>query len=213
MPSPIIPDQFEDAVPAANSDFCTRFSKWLNIPQLLADLFGWMLDSDGAISSEFKAEVATYSAPTGTVIYTLSTNVGEGWLLCDGSAVSRSSYAALFNEIGTRYGAGDGSTTFNLPDFRGRSPIGAGSGSGLTNRDINTKYVGEESHTQTVAEMPAHTHDIESFKSASTDGDGGAVLNQPDPAGEYDGVTESTGGGNPFNVIHPCFIGYVWVKT
>lgn len=51
-----------------------------------------------------------------------------GFLLCDGSAVSRTTYARLFAVIGTTYGAGDGSTTFNLPDSRGRAFIGAGSG-------------------------------------------------------------------------------------
>lgn len=53
-----------------------------------------------------------------------------GWLLCDGSAVSRATYADLFTAISTTYGAGDGSTTFNVPDYRGRIPIGAGTGVG-----------------------------------------------------------------------------------
>jgi hypothetical protein len=48
----------------------------------------------------------------------------SGWLLCDGTAVSRTTYSALFAAIGTSYGAGDGSTTFNLPDLRGRVPVG-----------------------------------------------------------------------------------------
>lgn len=52
----------------------------------------------------------------------------SGWLIADGSAVSRAAYADLFTIIGTSYGAGDGSTTFNLPDFRGRDAVGAGTG-------------------------------------------------------------------------------------
>lgn len=55
-------------------------------------------------------------------------SIPTGWLECDGSAVSRSTYSALFTAIGTTWGSGDGSTTFNLPDFRNRSPIGAGTG-------------------------------------------------------------------------------------
>jgi len=51
-----------------------------------------------------------------------------GWLLCDGSAISRTTYAVLFAVISTSYGAGDGSTTFNVPDLRGRIPVGAGTG-------------------------------------------------------------------------------------
>lgn len=82
-----------------------------------------------------------------------------GYLLCDGSAVSRATYAALFTVIGTSYGAGDGSTTFNLPDGRGRGFIGAGTGTkvatfasrasnvitvtGLTNANNNEFQTGE----------------------------------------------------------------------
>ena len=55
-------------------------------------------------------------------------NVPEGWLLCDGSEVSRETYATLFSVIGITWGEGDASTTFTLPDFRGRSPVGAGVG-------------------------------------------------------------------------------------
>ena len=52
--------------------------------------------------------------------------IPNGWLLCDGSAVSRTTYADLFDVIGTTYGPGDGSTTFNLPDFQGKGSVGAG---------------------------------------------------------------------------------------
>ena len=51
-------------------------------------------------------------------------SVPAGWLLCDGTAVSRTQYSALFDKVGTDYGTGDGSTTFNLPDMRGVSPVG-----------------------------------------------------------------------------------------
>lgn len=55
------------------------------------------------------------------------------WLLCDGAAVSRTTYAALFATVGVTFGAGDGSTTFNVPDLRGRFPLGkAGAGTGST---------------------------------------------------------------------------------
>lgn len=80
-----------------------------------------------------------------------------GWLLCDGRAVSRSIYATLFAKIGTTYGAGDGGTTFNLPDARGRSLIGTGQGSGLSARTLAQKG-GAEVHTLAVGEMPSHSH-------------------------------------------------------
>lgn len=65
-------------------------------------------------------------SPTGMVALWDDTNIPEGWLLCNGAAVSRSTYAALFAKLGTRHGAGNGSTTFNLPDMRDRYPIGVG---------------------------------------------------------------------------------------
>lgn len=82
-----------------------------------------------------------------------------GWLVCDGSAISRTTYATLFAAIGTTWGAGDGSTTFNIPDLRGRAPIGAGTGSGLTARTLGGK-LGEETHVLTAGEtgLRAHTH-------------------------------------------------------
>ncbi len=78
----------------------------------------------------------------------------EGYLLCDGRAVSRTTYSELFKVIGTTYGSGDGSTTFNIPNLQGKVPVGKNSGT------FNTlgKTGGEEGHTLTTAEIPAHTH-------------------------------------------------------
>lgn len=68
--------------------------------------------------------------PTGSVTATASTSVPTGYLVCDGSAVSRTTYADLFTEIGITHGDGDGSTTFNLPDYRGRFLRGFDNGAG-----------------------------------------------------------------------------------
>lgn len=86
-----------------------------------------------------------------------STTPPAGWLFCEGQAVSRTTYSALFSVIGGAYGSD--ATNFNLPDLRGRSPLGAGQGSSLTNRAINTTG-GVQSVTLTTNEMPAHTHNI-----------------------------------------------------
>ena len=81
----------------------------------------------------------------------------DEWLLCDGSAISRVGFASLFKVIGETYGSGDGSTTFNLPDLRGRTAIGAGQADGLSDRIIG-QAIGEESHTLSISEMPQHAH-------------------------------------------------------
>ena len=79
-----------------------------------------------------KIEIAiNISSPTGTIQAFASSNTPTGWLLCDGSAISRSTYSELFAVIGTTYGAGDGSTTFNLPNLFNRMIVGAGSSSNL----------------------------------------------------------------------------------
>jgi microcystin-dependent protein len=108
---------------------------------------------------------------TGDIKMTAVQTPPAGWLRCDGSTVSRATYAALFAALGgttSPWGQGDGSTTFNLPDFRGRAPIGAGQGAGLSNRvagsygggtlDANSPKLGEERHLLANGEMPVHSH-------------------------------------------------------
>lgn len=93
-------------------------------------------------------------APVGSVTAFAGASAPSGWLLADGSAVSRTTYSALYAAISTTYGSGDGSTTFNLPDLRGRVPVGQNAGTfaslGATG--------GEETHVISQAEMPSHTH-------------------------------------------------------
>lgn len=86
--------------------------------------------------------------------------IPAGWLVCNGSAISRDGYSELFAVIGTTWGVGDGSTTFNLPDMQGRVPVGAGEGAGLTSRLLASSG-GTEAHTSVVWHghfMPSHTH-------------------------------------------------------
>ena len=91
-----------------------------------------------------------------------------GWLICDGTAVSRSTYASLYAVIGTVFGTGNGSTTFNLPNFNGRSPVGYDS----VQSDFNAigKCGGEKSHILTSAEsgLPGHYH----YLATNTSGNG-----------------------------------------
>jgi microcystin-dependent protein len=86
--------------------------------------------------------------------------IPTGWLACDGTAVDRTTYADLFTAIGVTFGAGNGSTTFNLPDTRSRMPIGAGTGTGLTNRALGTAG-GGETKTINSANLPTHQHTID----------------------------------------------------
>lgn len=94
------------------------------------------------------------SEPAGVVITYAGSTAPEGWLLCDGSAVSRDTYATLFDVIGTTYGVGDGSTTFNVPDLSGRVVIGVSGTHALASTG------GEASHVLLETELPSHTHTI-----------------------------------------------------
>lgn len=96
--------------------------------------------------------------PIGAIFPYAAATAPSRYLLCDGAAVSRTTYEGLFAVIGTYYGAGDGSTTFNIPDLRSRTVVGTGDGgANLTNRTLGSKF-GAETHTLTQSEMPVHTH-------------------------------------------------------
>ena len=95
--------------------------------------------------------------PIGTMLpYASTINIPTNWKICDGSEVSRTDYAELFNVIGTAYGAGDGETTFNLPDKRGRVSVSLD----LNQTEFNSLGLkgGEKKHTLKVNEIPHHAH-------------------------------------------------------
>jgi microcystin-dependent protein len=96
--------------------------------------------------------------PTGGMIAFAGAISPSGWLLCDGSAVSRATYADLFSLIGVTYGIGDGSTTFNLPNMSGNVPVGRDLGD--TDFDAVGKTGGSKENTLTLEQMPPHRHAI-----------------------------------------------------
>lgn len=108
------------------------------------------------------AAAGSAAAPTGAVLMWTTASAPTGYLLCNGAGVSRATYATLFALIGTTYGSGDGSTTFNLPDFRDRFPVGAGS-TYAANASGGSKDAITVSHTHTAsATLDAHTHTVAS---------------------------------------------------
>lgn len=109
----------------------------------------------------------------GTIIAWPINFAPRGWMLCQGQILQIAQYSALFSLLGTTYG-GDGRTTFALPDLRGRVPVGAGQGSGLSNYQMG-QIGGAETVTLTDAQMPAHTH----AQPASTKA---ATVGQPGPS-------------------------------
>ena len=122
-------------------------------------------------------------------LYAGSLPPASPWLLCDGSIISRSEYPRLFSIIGTKYGEGDNSTTFKLPDLRGRVPLGVDPQQ-LRVKDATD--VGEEggntNHTLTVEQLPSHRHDSGTFQSSYA-GQHTHELN--DPGHNHGGMTSS----------------------
>ncbi len=94
------------------------------------------------------------SVPTGAIMAYGAASAPTGWLLCDGSAVSRTTYSGLFGVIGTTYGSGNGTTTFNVPTTANNIPIGAGSIAALG------ASAGSATHTISSSELPTHNHTI-----------------------------------------------------
>lgn len=121
-----------------------------------------------------------------------------GWLLCDGSAVSRSTYATLFALIGTTYGAGDGSSTFNVPDLQDNVPIGksgtkALASTGGANTVANSGNVGGSTANATIstAQMPSHSH-IQKNSPGQGNPSTGAFLRQNYASGSNNNTNVST---------------------
>jgi microcystin-dependent protein len=164
--------------------------------------------------------------PTGAVIPYAGTSAPAGWLLCRGQAVSRDAYARLFGVIGTTFGAGDGSTTFNVPDLRGRAVVALDNLGGSSADRITATWAdslggagGAETHQLTTGELPSHTHPgppvyyrvgAHDHNSATQ-----AYAMTPNPADGQSGsaATGATGGGGAHNNLQPAMALAYIIKT
>ena len=168
--------------------------------------------------------------PTGAVVPFGGSSAPTGFLLCAGQAVSRSTYSALFGVISTTYGAGDGSSTFNLPDLRGRvvagqDDMGGSSADRLTGQtggvdgDTLAATGGAETHVLTTAQLATHTHGAtKSYNSdpGLTNTRFSLVTEQTDredsfpgyqtTTGDTNNIISTTGSGSAHNNVQPTII-------
>lgn len=152
-----------------------------------ATLRGIIDDLDDALYAVENQNVL--AMPPGTIIDYAGSTEPVGWLFCYGQQISRISYAALFAAIGTTYGVGDGSNTFNLPDLRGRVRISKDNLGGtpanvVTNAAADTLggVAGAETHTLTTSELASHRHTAMRYRDSGSNidpvtGPGGEVAN------------------------------------
>lgn len=157
---------------------------------------------------QLETAITAHGIPAGSMAAHAGSSTPSGWLPCDGAAVSRSTYAALFAAIGTTFGAGNGTTTFNVPDLRGRTPIGTGQGLGLTNRLI-AQQIGEENHLLSTAELPAHTHTLMQHAGSSSIQSGSTLRDRNGSATSLG----ATGSGGTHNNMQPSLVTNYFIKT
>ncbi len=171
--------------------------------------------------------------PTGCQIIGADFTPPAGWLLCNGSAVSRSTYAPLFAKIGTRYGVGDGSTTFNLPNKVGKVVVGAdptgtdtdyllGATGGVDEVTLTSNQIPAHKHNVALTAAPDHTHTFTAAQMTSyflNSGSGGQLAQQQSgttgaAGGHNHAVSEDTIGGG---LAHENRMPYIaepwWIKT
>jgi len=180
-----------------------------------------VLKTDGSGNIGFTT-LSTFSLPSGTVLPFAGTSAPSGYLLCFGQAISRSTYSSLFTAIGTTYGAGNGSSTFNVPDLRGRAIAGqddmGGSSadrltdqSGGVNGDTLGASGGTETHTLTTAQLASHSHSATSLTLTNADDTGGTGNSAEFNASgnlrlTYTPSIGSAGSGNAHNNVQPTLI-------
>lgn len=149
----------------------------------------------------------TDTLPVGTIMPYAGATIPSNYMKCEGQELSRIEYDILFSAIGTTYGAGDGTTTFNLPNLKGRIITGVDSND--TDFDVLGETGGEKTHTLTVDEMPSHYHGIRDTidmntlagQNRSVVVGGGETWNPGDPA-----LSNNTGDNQPHNNLQPYIV-------
>jgi microcystin-dependent protein/ribosomal protein L14 len=162
-------------------------------------------NTSGKIADNFFATSTAGFTPAGSITGYVGSTSPSGWFLCDGTAYSTTTYAALYNVIGYKYSTSSNGALFQVPDLRGRSIVMASSTQTATS-SYNRTYLGASggvtTHTQTLGELAAHSHTID-----VKDGTGhGPGPKDSDGWTSYSPSSNSAGGGTAFNILDPYLI-------
>lgn len=173
-----------------------------------------VVDTSANTSKKITVETLTsLLIPAGITAPFAGSTAPSGWLLCDGSAVSRSTYARLYAVINTSYGTGDGTTTFNLPNLKGR--VAVGRDSVQTEFDTIGETGGAKTHTLTTAEMPVHSHVVMPNMGIGTSGAGHGFVDS-NTARSTAGAgwsTQTAGSGGAHNNLQPYIVTNYIIKV
>ena len=178
----------------------------LDVTGIVTTITDATVGGDLTVTGDLGVTGITNFLPAGVFTWYTGTSAPSGWLACDGAAVSRSTYSALFAVVGSTFGAGDGATTFNVPNVARNTIVGSGgSGTGTLGNTV-ADTGGTETHTLTTAQIPAHTHTFD--LASSVTGTGGYKATGAVTTNSAATITTYSGGGSggSHNILQPSLI-------
>jgi len=210
-------------VPVSDSgDFCTKFdAKWLpyiiGALQVLLDNSTYEADQTESVQQahtligQIQTGVCEVSVPIGAIIMYATANVPANCLECNGASYLREDYPDLYDALDPVYQTN--ADNFVVPDFRGRAPIGKGTGTGLTARTMNTA-VGSETQALTINQLPAHTHNVSTNNAGSGATQGVTGTTNTSNQQTASAKALATGAGEAHNNMQPSRVtGFCIVAT
>lgn len=213
VPSPVTPVEFCESVPETTGSICSKLNALWSITNKICTFFTWFLNTDGTLSDTGAVFLSRASVPTGSMIHWPMDVAPDGWVVANGATVSRTgTYANLFAVYGVKYGAGDGSTTFGLPDCQRRVMFGA------SGTNVAGATGGAETVTLLEANLPGIVPSLLTGVDklvAQTIATGTNTLAGPGAnISKLDSVEvfEPLGDDEPFSVLNPYFSAHVIIK-
>lgn len=154
---------FDYQAPALTQTNTTRYHIWAGSDD--PSLAGLKIYKENDSTSKVVVQASAGTTPIGTVNMWPTATPPDGWKICNGQALSRTTYKSLYDTIGTTFGTGDGTTTFNIPDYQGLFPLGAGTGTAPAYSSVTLNAKGGSATTSI-----AHTHTFaDNSSSTNTD--------------------------------------------